>query len=362
MRVRWLVWLLFGPACSQMDTPAMKPGDPPGFSSQGFHLTVIASDKDGLQQPSGLAFPPDHPDQLWVVNRATNGVVILFDPGTPTQRAETRIDAFAQHFMAKPTSIAFGTDNHFATCQDSRDEWNEHPITPDDFMGPTLWDASLDIFAAVNQTWPKPAGGLEGSHIDMLHESPWCMGIAHDHDNVFWAFDGLHGHIVRYDFVQDHGPGGSKHSDGRVRRFMGATVHRREAVPSALAFDQRDKMLYVADTSADQVMRLDTGSGVVANIEQPQQMETLAEYKQVMAADWKPVVTSLGAPSAMVLTDDRIYVYSGGCGQIVSFDRNGTELARMAVDSLGVTGMTIGPDGKLYFTDGQKHTVTRVDP
>jgi sugar lactone lactonase YvrE len=143
---------------------------------------------------------------------------------------------------------------------------------------------------------------------------------------------------------------------------MGADVHRRDAVPSAVAFDQNSKMLYVADSSADRVMRLDTNSGVLANIEQPQQMESLAEYKQVMAADWSPVVMGLASPSAMVLTDDRIYVFSGACGQIVSFDRNGTELARMAAGSLSVTGMTIGPDGKLYFTDGQENTITRVDP
>ena len=37
----------------------------------------------------------------------------------------------------------------------------------------------------------------------MLHESPLGMGIAHDHDNVYWYNDGFYNELVRYDFQQD---------------------------------------------------------------------------------------------------------------------------------------------------------------
>ena len=67
-------------------------------------------------------------------------------------------------------------------------------------------------------------------HTDMLHESPLCMGIAHDHAavsrgpqggtgyrNVYWAFDGGHRQLVRFDFESDHGPGSIDHSLANVR-------------------------------------------------------------------------------------------------------------------------------------------------
>ena len=357
-----LALLVTVPACGKMSSSMEAVANPPGFDAQGFALTVIGTAADGLSQPTGLAFAPDHPDELWVVNRATDGVVIFHDPGTPQQRAEPRVDAYAQHFMANVSSISFGTDNHFGTCQDSRDEWNDHPQAADDYMGPTLWDATLSVFAEVGQAYPKATGALEGSHIDMLHESPLCMGIAHDHDNVFWAFDGLNGHVVRYDFVKDHGPGGASHSDGKVRRYPEAMVHRRDGVVSQLAFDAKSQMLYVADTAADRIMRLDTTSGSVGPVTLPKQMEALAEYAQVTGVDWQPVVPDVSTPSGLVLSDERMYVFSGACGQIVSYDRSGTELARMAVGSLGVSGMTIGPDGKIWFADELTNTVTRVDP
>jgi DNA-binding beta-propeller fold protein YncE len=341
-------------------TPAM-PDAVPGLETGKPHLTVIASASDGLDGPSGLAFAPAHPDQLWVVNRNTDGVVILFDPGKKQQRAETRIDAFGHHFMAKPSGIAFGTNNHFATSQDSRDEWNTHPIPPDDFMGPTLWSADLDIFAEVNQVWPKPAGALEGSHLDMLHESPWGMGLAHDHDNAYWYFDGMNAEIVLCDFEQDHGPGGSNHSDGRVLRYTGTEVHRVDGVPSQIALDPDEKALYVADTGADRVMRLDSSGGTAANVSAPKQMESLSEYKQMLGADWR-VHVSVPAPTGLVLSKTRMYVFSSATGELVVYDREGVEMMRASLGTTTIANMTIGPDGKLYVSDRVANTIARVDP
>ena len=56
-----------------------------------------------------------------------------------------------------------------------------------------------------------PAVSCFFTHYDMLHESPLCMGIAHDPEvatpfgNVYWAFDGLNGTLMRYDFQEPHG-------------------------------------------------------------------------------------------------------------------------------------------------------------
>ena len=45
-------------------------------------------------------------------------------------------------------------------------------------------------------------------------------GIAHDAANVYWIVDGMHGNIIAYDFVEDHGPGNDDHSDARLRLFL----------------------------------------------------------------------------------------------------------------------------------------------
>ena len=194
-----------------------------------------------------LAFNPGAPDQLWTYNTLIHGTVIFFAPGTAEQSSEVRVDAYGQHFMAYVSSAAFGDNGNFASCQESRDEWNVGPQAQDDFMGPTLWSADLDVFAVVGQAFP-PAGGVEGSHLDMLHQSPLCMGIAHDKDNIYWAFDGLHGNLVRYDFQSDHGPGGSDHKDGIITRYTDATLTRVANIPGHMELDHATGMLYIADT------------------------------------------------------------------------------------------------------------------
>ncbi|MCA9573643.1 MAG: hypothetical protein KC656_37670, partial [Myxococcales bacterium] len=182
----------------------------------------------------------------WTFNTTIHGAVIYFDPGTEAQTAEVRVDAYGEHFMAFVSSVAFADNGNFATCQESRDEWNVGPQAPDDFMGPTLWSADLDVFAMVGQAFPP--GAQEGSHLDMLHQSPLCMGIAHEQGNAFWAIDGLAGDVLRYDCVNDHGPGGGDHSDGVIRRYMDVTVTREANIVSHMEYDHATGMLYIADT------------------------------------------------------------------------------------------------------------------
>lgn len=191
-------------------------------------LVVVGTQGDGLSTPRDLAFDPLVPGRLWVVNAGLTGVVIFDRLGSPDQASQRREDIFAPHFMNNPSSLAFGDDGAFATCGESRDEWNAAAQPLDDFMGPTLWSSSLEIFANANQA---RGTGKEGSHIDMLHESPLCMGIEHEDKNVYWAADGLNGEIVRYDFQKDHGPGGTDHSDGIVRRFPTRSSRASRAYP-----------------------------------------------------------------------------------------------------------------------------------
>ncbi len=310
----------------------------------GGTFTVIGTSEHGLNVVRDLAFNPGAPEQLWTFNMLSHGTVIFFDPGTEQQTSEERIDAYGQHFMAYPSSAAFGDNGNFATCQESRNEWNVGPKAPDDFMGPTLW----------------PAGAQEGSHLDMLHQAPWCMGIAHDTDNAYWTFDGKRGNLVRQDFQSDHGPGGGDHSDGIITRYLDATVTRVENVPSHMELDQATGLLYIADTGAGRIMRLDpatgTNTGKLLN-----EMDG-ADYTGVEGADFEVVVDGLDEPSGLVLHDGRILVSEHGSGDIIAFDLDGNELDRMSTPAKQIMGITIGPKGDLWYADAEANEVVRVDP
>lgn len=341
-------------------------GEPTGSTTGEVHLvpefggtfTVIGTAEHGLNAVRDLEFNPAVPGQLWTFNMLSHGTVIYFEPGTAEQTSEERIDAYGQHFMAFVSSAAFGDDNKFASCQESRDEWNGGPQEPDDFMGPTLWSADLDIFAKVGQEFP--AGAQEGSHLDMLHQSPLCMGIAHDVDNVYWAFDGDRGNIVRYDFQGDHGPGGGDHSDGIITRYLDATVTRTANIPGHLELDHATGMLYVADTGGGRIMRLDTKSGTDTG---PLSGEwDGAEYTGVEGADYQLVVDGLDEPSGLALHDGRLFVSEHGTGDIIAYDLEGNEIERLGTPAKRLMGITIGPAGDLWYADAGANEVVRVDP
>lgn len=325
----------------------------------GNNFTIIGTAADGLSAVRDLAFNPGAPDQLWTYNTLIHGTVIFFAPGTAEQSSEVRVDAYGQHFMAYVSSAAFGDNGNFASCQESRDEWNVGPQAQDDFMGPTLWSADLDVFAVVGQAFP-PAGGVEGSHLDMLHQSPLCMGIAHDKDNIYWAFDGLHGNLVRYDFQSDHGPGGSDHKDGIITRYTDATLTRVANIPGHMELDHATGMLYIADTGAGRIMRLDTSSGTNTG---PLSGEwDGATYTGVEGADFQVVVDGLEQPSGLALHAGHLLVSDHATGEIVAFDLDGNELDRMSTPARRIMGIEVGPAGDLWYVDAGADQVVRVDP
>ena len=121
-------------------------------------------------------------------------------------------------------------------------------MMPNFFMGPTLYDSRIPY---INSKQDECMTGETCFliHVDMLHESPLCMGIAHDdgavtdvagmgtYRNVYWAFGGGHRQLVRYDFESDHGPGSMDHSRASVRRYSGLELTRVPGVPSHMAID-----------------------------------------------------------------------------------------------------------------------------
>jgi len=339
-------------------SPVPVPTSVPEFGTEETRrfMVIGSGPDDSLDVPRDLEFHPDRPNELWTVNRAFDGTVIFFDPGTPEQRSEKRMDVYGYHFMEEVAAMAMGANNTFATIQETNNTYN-HNYPGNNFMGPTLWPADLNVYAVVNQN-----NDLLGSHLDMQHETPFGMGIAHDHENVYWVFDGYHGDIVRYDFAQDHGAGHDDHSDGIVRRYSEVQVKRVPDVPSHLILNKESGWLYINDTGNKRILRLDTRSGKVAEA-LFQEMEPLAEYSRMSGAAFGVLVDKgLKEPSGIALYQGRLFVTDYATGEIIAYTLHGDEIGRIQTGAAGIMGITVGPDGKLWFVDATANTVVRIDP
>lgn len=332
----------------------------PEFGEGTPTFDVIADARSGLDVPRDLEFHPDRPDELWVINRAYDGTVTYYRAGTEEMTSMRVRDGYAFHFMEEVSAIAFGANGLFGTAQESINTY-DNQSAGNNFMGPALWDSDTAIYSK---------NGLEGwgdlgSHIDMLHESPNGMGIAHDHDNVYWYFDGYYGTIVYYDFQADHGPGWDDHSDGIVRRYVDAVVTRVAGVPGHMVLDKETGWLYIADPGGRRVTRLDTKSGSrigSGNIDNSQ-MEPLVEYSRYGNATYEAfAVDNLQRPSGIALYDGRIFVGDNETGEIIAYDLDGTELNRIQTPAESLMGLEIGPEGRIWYVDAEKNQVVRISP
>ena len=317
---------------------------------------VVATFLEGLNTRD-LDFNPHHEGQLWVVNRADDSTLIIHDSTTEEPRFEYRRDSNASHFMEEVSSIAFASDfNNFATCQESRNSM-DGTYFPDDFMGPALWSADLDVYAVVNQNdWV-----LLGSHIDMLHQSPYCMGIEHERENAYWVTDGFTGDVVRYDFVVDHGPGYDDHSDGIVRRYSEIEFTRVADVPSHLALDKDTNWLYIADTGGERIIRMDITSGLKYETLEPEN-EPLQEYTTYRNVTHEVFADGLDQPSGIALTDDHIIVSLFGSSELVAFDYDGKEVDRIKTKATALSGIAIDPNGELWYVDQEEDELVHLVP
>lgn len=359
------------PVGAQGGSAATEPIEP--------ETTLVGTSEDGLNVPRDLSFHPnpERPNELWVVNRADDSTTTFFDPGTDEQVADHRKDRYANHFMEEVSSIAFGQVD-FATCQESRNTYDGRR-NGNDFMGPTLWPGDLSIYARVNQGGAlftpeqielmargdlcgTDQGGTLGSHIDMNHQSPDCMGIEHHEDNAYWVFDGHNGHIVYYDFQKDHGPGGDDHSDAIVRRYVEAEVLRVPDVVSHLALDRETGWLYVADTGNARVFRMDTESGVhkedIARANEP--LEEFSIYEDVAVED--VITEGLEQPAGIHVQEGRLFVSDHATGQIVVYALDGfAELARLDTGAEGLMGILADDEGRVWYVDAAANELRRVD-
>lgn len=331
-------------------------------------LEVMGKKKDGLDRPQDLAFNPAAENELWVVSRKDDSVVIFDNAGTADQQTTHIIDPYALHFMEQVSSIAMGPEGYFGTCQDSRNTYDGN-ASPNDFMGPTLWSSDRDIFGYSNpeavEFLSELYGGFVdlGSHLDMLHESPNCMGIAWDTANVYWVFDGMHSSINRYDFQQDHDVGYDDHSDGIISRWVEGEVKRVAGVVSHLVLDHDTGLLYIADTGNNRIAVLDTSTGERGETLQARERGT--DHHTWVGGDLRTLVEgeALGMvwPAGIELVDDLLLVTDAGTGRIHAFDLEGNEVDWAETGrTQGLAGIVARSLNDVWLIDSEANELLRL--
>ena len=337
----------------------------------GFDEVVIADGSDDLFDPRDLEFHPGRANELWIANRGDDSITIVHNTGLENQYSENRQDSNHNHFLEEVSAIAFGAyhpefDWQWGSAQETQNTYCGALETPDLFMGPTLWPSSLDHYAVENQ---NNGNGLLGSHIDMNHQSPDGMGIAHDNGNAYWYFDGYYGELVYYDFQVDHDTGEDDHSDGIVHRYSDVKLTRDAGIPGHMILDKDSGILYIADTGASRVLWVDTDSSVntIDIMNDPTRMEPLAEYKRKTGVEWGVLDTGLNRPSGIALEGGMLFVSENGNGQITAYNlandgKSATIADTIQTSAVFIMGLEIGPDGHLYYVDNGQNQVVRIDP
>lgn len=367
------------------ETPFCNPGtgqcaSPPEGGAIGWgdgsaeSVTLVAVYEPSFKrEATDLAFHPTRPGELWVLHRefeddapctekvaegcdALEGSVsIITAVGTPEQAAKWRKDPNAWHFMRRPPALAFGANETFATCG----EFRTGNFTDDkaDYIGPTLWSSDPSKFA-------KQPPGKNGSHLDMIHTSPFGVGIAHERDNVFWIFNGKAGSLDRVDFKEDHGPGNEDHSDGEVQRYGQGEFLRVAGSPGHLIFEESSGTVLVADTGHQRVARLDPSTattGASFPVYEP-----ISLHKKMNGASITDVVPPgvLEAPSGLEQRDSVIYVSDAVTSRIHAFQADGTPLRSLdtGLPPGSLAGLALSPEGALFFVEVPTSKVFRIDP
>jgi hypothetical protein len=310
----------------------------------------------GMNLPSAIAFNPYSPNELWVTNRGSDAFTFL-NTATPGAQPIVVRDT-SDHFLNNPTSFAFSDNMFLATCQESNNDYNGHAAVANMFMGPVIYPASTDLIRRQ---------GVMGSHRDMLHHSPYCMGIAAAGGTEFWVFNGEVGAIDRYRFNTFHQPGGDDHADGQAWRFAVGQVQRVPDVPSHMVIDPMTHRLYIADTGNSRIASMDvnsppeTGQQIPAHNPEVPLIGIDGYTLQTVVAGTAGMLTH---PSGLLLYHDLLWVSDNANSRISVFTTSGERVNYIdtGLPEGSLTGLAFGPDGKLYFSNRLGNQVVRIDP
>lgn len=318
--------------------------------------------------------------------------VAISDPAAnePATEANGRVrlivDANSWHFMRRPSGIAFGAEelrieptdpgaegagltetlviqDTFGTCHE---HWTGNFTDEPPFIGPSLWTADPNVYDGRN----GPYSWSNGSHLDMVHATQYCMGIAYEGGNAYWVFNGAVGSLDRYDFVTPHHPGHYEHDDAIVSRHHlpeSDVLARVETVPSNMVMDGTE--LFVADTGNGRVLRVDTtqpgeSGGVLTTYEgiEGQHHYGIAYSAMADRAALEGAWGGTAEPSGLAVLDaDTLVVANHATGHLSLLDRDGSIVRTIDTGTgPGIGGMTV-LDGTLYFVQMDARTIVRVD-
>ncbi|MDZ4824696.1 MAG: T9SS type A sorting domain-containing protein [Flavobacteriales bacterium] len=323
-------------------------------------LSTIGDINEDVEKPTDLDFHPTLTrNELWVINRGTENsggsTVIFHNAGMGNQTEEYEEDGNGWHFMSLPSAMAFGRNENWSSSPSVTDANHSGGY----FTGPTLWSSDPDIYA-------EPSGG-NGSHLDMIHQSPNSMGICNAGDNRFYLYDGYHDRIYWYDFVTDHGPGNDDHSDGRVREFEEPVLNNfNTTVPNHMILDENTGWLYVCDNggATPRVIRLNTNTAVETGEFNPLSEEVLAETT-TYSADWEEFITAgIERPCGIEINGTKLLVGDYATGIIHIYEiAGGTPiwLGQIETGSDGLAGIKVGPDGKIWYVNYLDNTLVRIE-
>jgi len=376
-------------SCQGPSTPCQQQCVP--LLGKSINTVVVATSEEGLSSPRDLAFSPFPGRHLgtfsegrsfptsgleaWVANGHGHSVTILPGISTGNMSSLTRYDRGWFHYMMNITALSFNmltdsgrapdrdTVGFFATCQDNNNTYSGLK-DPNFFQGPTLYSSAPAYKNLVRHDGGEcgPADECFFLHADMLHESPSCPGIVHDpetktaYGTVFWAIDGVAGHLVRYDFQQPHGPGLMDHSVASVRRYPEVQIARgRPGLHQGLAVDAAARVLYVAAAGSGQVHKVFVDSGQhmrTAREEYPVFSSQLPsfEYSIWACVEQEVFAVGLNEPSGLVILGGQLFVAEHGTGNIVVFDlATGLAMQSYAASAPGLMGLALSPSGDRLF-------------
>jgi DNA-binding beta-propeller fold protein YncE len=316
----------------------------------------------GLDGATDLAFNPDGDNELWITSAGSDSLHVVHNPGEPTQTQTGYFDT-SRHFLEEVITISFGPDGTFGTCGDSRNTYDDLYMEQMDFMGPVLWPSIEQDFVTYGHS------SAHEVHLDMLHSSPECMGMAAAGGNTFFTFNGYHSVLGWNDFKEPHpdtatGHGGDDHSDGKKWIFEDVPLSRVAGVPGHMVYDFDSGLLYVADTGTGRVLQVDTSTASWSGTQQSWWGDgTLETLSGTTVVELVKPIDGIQKPSGVALHEDVLYVADYGTGWVHAFTLDGVK--RNSLDTgfgpQSVGGITVGPDGKLYIVDMANDRVLRVD-
>lgn len=330
-------------------------------------FTLVAGSTNSLVSPVDLDFYPNQstrPNELWILNQGTNntgGSTLIVSKANSSSRTFKYVkDGNSWHFMALASAMAFGESN-FATSQDILDA-NRQGGT---YTGATLWPGDLGIYGVVGN---PPTQTENGSHLSMIHQTPYGKGIAFERDNVYWVLDGYEGNIKRYDFGNPHEPGGDDHSGGGVQVYPEFKFTRHVSLPGHIVIDRDRKYLFGCDPVGKRIFRIDITTGINSGARPKINGENLSlgyfTFSGLSKVD--TLISGLGSPIGIDVYGDRLVVTDNSTDEIIIYNisNNYKEVGRIKLKyttSPDPMGVKVGPDGKIYFVDKANKMAYMID-